>query len=381
MPAGAAREGAGGTLGPGSDGEDFAHRVEGLQNALFRDPGLVPVVLTACTGHPLVPPRVLRLRLLLRCDARCRMCVLHSPVREVELVTGAERDTEMDPGLAIRLAEEARALGASYLNLQGGEPFLYRGLEEVLGAGLRMGFTVQFFTNGGPSADLGLLERALALAGGSGEVLLRVSLDGTPEVHDAIRGVPGLFDEAARFVRSAAAVAGRWPGLRVGISYTVMRENVHCMLDVAEMALRWGVTVRFIPLVAYGPRANPDGTLIPVRYLPPETFPTSAQLAELAASAALLEHHPAVDSAAFLRLMPELYNGTFSRRVCLANAVGIYVTANGRYQACPISEETFAGVEEMGPREAWFRGMRDVRRRSFAGCRVPCTCYKPDLSF
>jgi MoaA/NifB/PqqE/SkfB family radical SAM enzyme len=72
----------------------------------------------------------------------------------------------------------------------GGEPLLYRGLDQVLAHVKRRGLIAALVTNGS------LLARHAERLVEIGVDNVTVSLDGPEAVHDAIRGVPGTFARA-----------------------------------------------------------------------------------------------------------------------------------------------------------------------------------------
>lgn len=362
-----------------TDGDGaFRRRLQSLSRDMAGDRRLAALILSSATGVAAVAPRVLRLRLLLACDARCRMCLIHSPLRTVDLFDAAEVAARLPEPLAARLMDEGRALGAEVLNLQGGEPFLYPSFAEVLGRAVSLGYLVQFFTNGGDAADIAVVERALAAARGGARVSMRISIDAAGAAHDDIRGVPGAYRRATAFARRALRLAQRQSRLEVGVSCTVMRYNADDLLALADHFASLGLFARFIPVVACGPRRRDDGAIVAQTFLPAGVLPDARQRRAIARALPELERHPAVESAALLHAAPRLWSARPYRNVCVANSIGLYVTATGRLQFCPISVETVAGVHDTPLAAAWSRVLQGARRQTFTSCLVPCTCYRPD---
>jgi len=355
----------------------FQRRLRRLGRAMAADKRLAALVLSSATGVPVVRPLVLRLRLLLACDARCRMCLVHSPLRTADLYDAEELRALMPAALAARLMDEGRALGATVLNLQGGEPFLHPAFGDILGHGLGLGFAVQFFTNGGEAADIAAVERALAQARGRARIVVRVSIDGVGAAHDAIRGVPGAYRRALRFIRAGQRLAGRDRRLQLGVSCTVLCDNAGEVLALADHFASLGLAARFFPVVGYGPRRQ-DGAIVAAPFLPPDVLPDRRQQRAVARALPALERHPGVEYAGVLRAGPALWGGQPVRNICLSNSIGIYVTATGRLQFCPISAETVGSVAATPLAAAWTDLMAAPRRESFASCLVPCTCYRPE---
>ena len=176
-------------------------------------------------------PRIGSLMLVLteRCNLACSHCYGGFPAcRELPLATVL--------GLVDQLAEG----GGRSLTLSGGEPLLYRGLEEVVArAGKRV--RVQFCTNGTlvDARWARLFAREL-------DPVIQVSLDGpSAAVHDAIRGA-GSFERALRGVRHLQE-AGL--GERIVLATTIQGGNQGVLLEVIRLARELEVKkLRFIPL-------------------------------------------------------------------------------------------------------------------------------------
>ena len=77
-----------------------------------------------------------------RCNFNCRMCYVHLPESEIERygreLTGAEW---------IRLAEEAKEAGTTWLCITGGEPLMHPDFETIWRELTRMGFFITLQTN------------------------------------------------------------------------------------------------------------------------------------------------------------------------------------------------------------------------------------------
>jgi MoaA/NifB/PqqE/SkfB family radical SAM enzyme len=67
-----------------------------------------------------------------------------------------------------------------------------------------------------------------------------VSVDGTRELHDQIRGRRNAFDVTTRHLSHLASLRDSY-GLKIRMNFTVMRDNVHALPDVARLAQTLGV--------------------------------------------------------------------------------------------------------------------------------------------
>jgi MoaA/NifB/PqqE/SkfB family radical SAM enzyme len=184
-------------------------------------------------------PRVLLLPMTMRCNAKCAMCTIWraEPVgTTVELLTKAF---------------EGGVLGGDleFLGLTGGEPTTLKRFDELAAFAIAQCphlREVSYNTNG--FATVGAVrsvERLLALTEPR-DIRLRlyVSLDGVGEVHDTVRGIPGVF---ARTVRTIAALkelaAGR--NCDVAINSVITRQNAGSVGETFRYAHEIDVPINF----------------------------------------------------------------------------------------------------------------------------------------
>lgn len=131
---------------------------------------------------------------------------------------------------AAEVLDQMAALGVVDVALSGGEPLLRRDLSQLVAYARGLGMTVGTSTNGYP-----LTSRNAAKLRDADLTRLQVSLDGTQQMHDRIRG-KGAF-------RKAVEAIGRSldHGLQTHICFTAMRMNAHLLPEMLELARRLGV--------------------------------------------------------------------------------------------------------------------------------------------
>ncbi len=131
--------------------------------------------------HPLggyVPyPQVVSFYLTEKCNLKCKMCFLQHIKPKLEFIPLP---------LAKRVVRELNCLRPRY-SMSGGEPFLYPDIEELIRFIKSRGLSLSIVTNG---TLLSLFAEMIVYTGVD---RLKISIDGPPDVHDAIRGVPGAF--------------------------------------------------------------------------------------------------------------------------------------------------------------------------------------------
>lgn len=134
---------------------------------------------------------------------------------------------------AIELIDQLADAGVIILALSGGEVLMRPDWDRLIGHGVKRGLRMTLATNGRL-----VTPRVAARLAELGVWNVTVSLDGaSAAVHDAVRGVPGLFDAACRAVRRLVRA-----GVRVTVNFTPMRPNLAEAEAIIELAWRLGAS-------------------------------------------------------------------------------------------------------------------------------------------
>lgn len=192
--------------------------------------------------------RVLQLHPLGRCNLACAHCYSTSSPQATErlptrLLTGA--------------IDDAASVGYDVLALSGGEPLLYQPIERLLDAARAAGMRTAATTNG-TLLDRRRLARIAQLD------LLAISVDGTPESHDRMRGAQA-FTRMRRHLRGV-----REAGIRFGFIFTLTQHNLHELDWVADFAVQEGASLLQVHPLELAGRAASD--------LPAEARPDGEEL-------------------------------------------------------------------------------------------------------
>jgi radical SAM protein with 4Fe4S-binding SPASM domain len=129
-------------------------------------------------------PLVIGWELTLACNLRCRHCASSA---------GAGRPRELTLEESLAICEQLPSLLVTEVIFTGGEPLLNPHWSAIATRLRDLEIKAGMVTNGlsvGPETPAGLRDCGINAAG--------VSLDGSEEIHDRIRGVPGAFRRAVR---------------------------------------------------------------------------------------------------------------------------------------------------------------------------------------
>lgn len=152
-----------------------------------------------------------------RCNLECRHCYMDG---------GPTRRERLPRDWVLSAIREAPSMGIGSLFLTGGEPLMYPRMDEMLAVAAGTGLEVTLSTNATLVGD----RQAAMLA--RHRVSVHVSIDGSPEFHDAFRAVPGAF---------AATEAGIARLRRAEVPVTVVTTISQANLDQFDAIAAWSV--------------------------------------------------------------------------------------------------------------------------------------------
>jgi MoaA/NifB/PqqE/SkfB family radical SAM enzyme len=136
-----------------------------------------------------VIPQVMTVGVTYRCQCRCVHC--SSGVPELKQ---SFRDKEMTTWQIKDLIDQATLIGIPRITFFGGEPLLRKDIFELIRYANSKGMLTRINTNG-----LALTENVVKKLKDAGLTHCDVSIDDSnPEIHDKLRGVPGLFEKVIK---------------------------------------------------------------------------------------------------------------------------------------------------------------------------------------
>jgi len=176
--------------------------------------------------------------LIRRCNLTCKHCYSISADRDFpgELSTAEVR----------AVMDDLHAFGVRVLILSGGEPLLRPDVFEVSRRAKQMGFYVGLSTNGTliDEANIDAVEA-------TGYDYVGISIDGMREAHDRFRRKRGAFDASMHAVRLC-----RERDLKVGLRFTMTRDNARELPDLLALMEREGVSKFYLSHLNYAGRGN-----------------------------------------------------------------------------------------------------------------------------
>jgi MoaA/NifB/PqqE/SkfB family radical SAM enzyme len=165
---------------------------------------------------------------------------------------GAREPSTRDPGTRQprmrldewkRLVDEMADNGVTWVLVRGGEPFMFRGIMELLTYLRAKGLPTSVDTNATMLKDYAA---DLVSLGG---IHMTVSVDGPEEVHDSVRGVEGTFrqvEEGLAALRDAEEAAGRT--IARSICFTISPYSLRGLGEMPDVARRLGIpTISIVP--------------------------------------------------------------------------------------------------------------------------------------
>ncbi|MBK7082945.1 MAG: heme d1 biosynthesis radical SAM protein NirJ [Betaproteobacteria bacterium] len=184
------------------------------------------------------PGPVVIWNLIRRCNLACQHC--YSISADIDF------PGELATAEIFRTMDDLKAFGVPVLILSGGEPLLHRDLLPIARRAKALGFYVGLSTNG-TLID----ERNIGDLAGVGFDYVGISLDGIEATHDRFRRKQGAFAASLAAVRLC-----RDAGIKVGLRYTLTRDNAQDLPGLLDLMEAERVDKFYLSHLNYGGRGN-----------------------------------------------------------------------------------------------------------------------------
>lgn len=138
---------------------------------------------------------------------------------------------------AVRLIDDIAGFGkpSPILVFTGGDPLMRKDIWSLVARAKERGIRVAM----APAVSPKLTNEAISKMVELGVDGVSISIDGSkPEIHDSIRGIPGVFNRSIEVIKKMMGF-----GLRVQVNTAVMRDNVEDLADMVKLLLDLGIRV------------------------------------------------------------------------------------------------------------------------------------------
>lgn len=344
---------------------------------LRRQAGLAATLLKAAATGPQLPFK-LTVCLTFRCNHRCAACHIWA----------RDKGREMTAGELDRLFASVPDL--AWLDLTGGEVVLRQDLPGIL-ASLRKhnrNLALLHFPTGGMLPDrVEAAARAMVWPGGP-RVIVSVSFDGPPALHDRLRGMPGAFDRAAETWHRLRRLPGVqvYPGLTLQPAteahpgnLDAWRQTADCLAERLEGFTIADLHVNFLHRSPHY-FGNPDHPTCPPSQL------QQVLAAVQQAKGLPLDPVRAIE-AGYLSLCQDHLRHGRSPVPCRSGEVSAYVAPDGTVHPCTIDDRPLGRLQDhdFDLARLWTTEARRALRAEIAadrcpGCWTPCEAYQTLLS-
>lgn len=300
------------------------------------------------------------------CNVKCRYCEYWRLKSYQDEMTNEEWQRAL---LSIK-----EFVGKFSISFSGGEPFIKRGFIDLLAWCNANGILAGVTTNGS-ALNRRNAEKVVAAR----PFNVNISVDAPcAEVHDYLRGYPGLFDKLSNGIRFLVEERKRQGiGFPITIKPTINARNFRYLPDLIKWAREIGATnVSPQPVSRWTPETY--GELWIEEADLPEFERIIDQVIAMKRAGALVQTSDQV-----LALMSDHFREKKAPQKVLPCRVGLrnfYIRTNGDVEACFLGFPVIGNVKTQSAREIWYSTQaRDVRRDTVACerlCLITCMSQK-----
>ncbi len=295
------------------------------------------------------------------CNVKCRYCEYWRLKHYAQEMTIAEWQAS--------LQSVKDFVGTFSINFSGGEPFIKPGFIDLLAWCNRNGISAGVTTNG---SALTLRNAAKVVAASPFNVNISVDAPNA-EVHDYLRGYPGLFDKLSKGIRYLIAERDRQgKNFPINVKPTVNSKNFRLMPELVEWAMAMGVScVIPQPMDRWTPETY-DELWIEAPELP-ELEQVIERLIDMQRRGA-----PILTPPTILRLFADHFRGKKAPEEVMPCRVGLrdfFIRTDGRVEVC-VHYPPIGNIREQSAREIWYGPKAQEIRRQTVACDRLCliTC-------
>lgn len=330
-------------------------------------------------GGRAFPPLHYYFEMTRRCNLRCAMCQYIEWLRDTPV--SVQKEGELTTQEWERVIDEVQRL--SLITFTGGEPLLRDDFLGLLERACKRART-HLITNA-LLLDEERVERAVAVApkrvGGLGLNFIGTSIEGPPEIHDAIRGLRGAFARTTEAIQRVAVARGHAKKAcpMVHVTSVIQAANVARLHEMPKIVKQAGgnafnltLEIRTLDIAGIGtyPPETQDPAAIRFPAIPAEQLTEALRRTREAAAREGIElRTPDMPDSAIV----DYYSGKMPLRNfrCGSAWCNVFVGSKGDIYPCWL--RCVGNVREKGLRATWNGAeMRAFRRRTRRGLYPAC---------
>lgn len=260
-------------------------------------------------------------------------------------------------------------VGAFSINFSGGEPFIKPGFIDLLGWCNSHGISAGVTTNGSA-----LTKRNAAKVVAANPFNVNISVDApNAEVHDYLRGYPGLFEKLSNgidYLLEERERQGRQ--FPINVKPTVNSKNFRLMPDLVKWAMDKGVSCVQLQPMDRWTQETYDELWIEEPDLP-ELERVIEQLIEMQKAGA-----PILTPAPILRLFADNFREKKAPKEVMPCRIGMrdfFIRTDGRVEVC-VHFPPIGNIKEQSARDIWYGAKAQEIRKQTVACDRLCliTC-------
>ena len=313
------------------------------------------------TGHDVTKPVTFYGLVNEHCNVKCRYCEYWRLKHYTQEMTIEEWQSA--------LTSVKDFVGSFSINFSGGEPFIKPGFIDLLTWCNANGISAGVTTNGSA-----LTQRNAAKVVAARPFNVNISVDApNAEVHDYLRGYPGLFDKLTSGIRYLLAECDRQQQrFPINIKPTINSKNFRMMPELVRWAVDMGVSCVILqPMDRWTPETF-DELWIEEPELP-EFERVIEQLVEMQQAGA-----PILTPPTILRLFPDNFRGKKAPPEVMPCRVGLrdfFIRTDGRVEVC-VHYPPIGNIQHQSAREIWYGPEAQKIRQQTVACDRLCliTC-------
>ena len=338
-----------------------------------------------------IKPTYINWKITNKCNSRCLFCNIWKIYREnPELVKNELKFDEIKDIFSRNLKYFKNVTG---IQITGGEPFLRSDLTEIIETihNLIPNCNFWFATNGLlPKRVKSILEAICSSC--NCKIGVGVSLDGSRDIHDLLRGIKGAYDKAIKTIEYLVDLKADYSNLIIACSYTLTPINFQEVDHIINICHNYNINLTFRPV-----------NISPIYYKNIEikkwieselnkklnknnknsnSIDSSLKEIESFLMKSKKSFYEKILDLCFLKGCKDYIENPSNRRLsCYAGFTSFFLDPYGNVYPCIALEKRLGNLREQEFKDIWyskeaFKARRMVKKLQCPKCWVECETYR-----